>query len=185
MTFTNWAENQPNMSSPTCVSVDMEGMWYSDDCFNSYPFVCAVPADNDTIATITSSMTTKDSSTASSSTIELDSTSMTTPEPTSSVTTPSLPSICRSYIPIAIDNSQDIGLDLYNAVKDFLIDDFLFQTLPTDLQPAAHIEYNTDQNNDNVLPNSIDELVSFMEMTGFNKYDSYSSLLTLVKFEIS
>lgn len=39
------------MSPPTCVSVDMERMWYSDDCFNNYPFVCAISNDDNMITT--------------------------------------------------------------------------------------------------------------------------------------
>ena len=33
-----------NDSSGTgCVSVDMTGLWYNDNCFNNYPYICEVP----------------------------------------------------------------------------------------------------------------------------------------------
>ncbi|KAE9550511.1 hypothetical protein FO519_006285 [Halicephalobus sp. NKZ332] len=44
-TYFDWASRQPvsQTGSNGCVSVDLHGRWYNDDCFNNYPYVCEVP----------------------------------------------------------------------------------------------------------------------------------------------
>ncbi|KAE9546722.1 hypothetical protein FO519_010066, partial [Halicephalobus sp. NKZ332] len=41
-TYFDWASGEP-ANSTGCVSVDMKGLWYNDDCFNIYRYVCEVP----------------------------------------------------------------------------------------------------------------------------------------------
>ncbi|KAE9546831.1 hypothetical protein FO519_009957, partial [Halicephalobus sp. NKZ332] len=47
-TYFDWASGEPadSLGSNGCTSVDMEGLWYNDDCFNIYPYVCEVPEVN-------------------------------------------------------------------------------------------------------------------------------------------
>ena len=44
VTYFNWASGEPkNVTGNGCVSVDLKGLWYNDDCFTTYPYVCEVP----------------------------------------------------------------------------------------------------------------------------------------------
>ena len=40
--YFNWASGEPKNSTGTngCVSVDLKGLWYNDECSTNYPFVC-------------------------------------------------------------------------------------------------------------------------------------------------
>ena len=43
--YLNWAPGEPatQTGSNGCVSVDLKGLWYNDECFNVYPYVCEIP----------------------------------------------------------------------------------------------------------------------------------------------
>ncbi|KAE9547079.1 hypothetical protein FO519_009709, partial [Halicephalobus sp. NKZ332] len=46
--YFRWAPGEPKdlNGSNGCVSVDLDGLWYNDDCFNDYSYVCEVPEIN-------------------------------------------------------------------------------------------------------------------------------------------
>ncbi|KAE9546663.1 hypothetical protein FO519_010125 [Halicephalobus sp. NKZ332] len=48
-TYFNWGPSQPAASTGSngCVSVDLRGSWYNDDCFTNYPYACEVSDPGD------------------------------------------------------------------------------------------------------------------------------------------
>lgn len=48
--FTNWAKNEPAKDSRSfCTALSLpEGLWYAKSCYESKPYVCALPASNET-----------------------------------------------------------------------------------------------------------------------------------------
>ncbi|KAE9546616.1 hypothetical protein FO519_010172, partial [Halicephalobus sp. NKZ332] len=45
VTYFDWAPGEP-ADSTGCVSVDLKGLWYNDDCFSNYGYVCEFPEVN-------------------------------------------------------------------------------------------------------------------------------------------
>ncbi|KAE9547218.1 hypothetical protein FO519_009570 [Halicephalobus sp. NKZ332] len=123
-TYFDWASGEPG-NSTGCVSVDMKGLWYNDDCFNIYPYVCEVPEGDistpqptippqSTVSKIDTSTTTPFRGTITNQPNE-DTTAL---EMTTSTYNPL--SSCWSYIPFAIDMTMDLTPDeaaigLYNS----------------------------------------------------------------------
>ncbi|KAE9547157.1 hypothetical protein FO519_009631, partial [Halicephalobus sp. NKZ332] len=148
VTYFDWASGEPGnlTESNGCVSVDLHGLWYNDDCFANYSFVCEIPED-------------------------------------------STPSVCGSYVPISIDATAVVTLHQLNAVKNFLVQDFLYQTLPSHLQPATRVSCCSDPWYYWTLPNTIDELVYQIETITYNEfndshfYDALNGLCSLGIFD--
>ena len=58
-TFFEWEPNEPRNSNNEngCVSVDMSGNWYNDNCFHNFPFVCEISETN--LSSVITSKTSK------------------------------------------------------------------------------------------------------------------------------
>ncbi|KAE9547857.1 hypothetical protein FO519_008932 [Halicephalobus sp. NKZ332] len=63
-TYFDWAPEEPANSTGSngCVSVNMKGLWYNDDCFTNYPYVCGVSELGVTPTTPSTETTTKPAS---------------------------------------------------------------------------------------------------------------------------
>ncbi|KAE9548110.1 hypothetical protein FO519_008678 [Halicephalobus sp. NKZ332] len=134
-TYFDWGNGEPNNSTGNydrCVSMNLTGLWHSEDCTKQYYFFCGVPE--------ASSYTTPQYSTPSGAT--------------------SLPSLCHSYIPFAVDISSDVYDGLYNPLRDFLLIYFIKQLFPFNLQPSPMLAF-TNETSFSMVPDSTDELLAY------------------------
>lgn len=173
VTYFNWASGEPANSTPTngCVSVDLRGSWYNDDCYNITAYVCEVP-EVETVTTTTTTPTTTHLTTTESTTTHLTTIESTTLPPSFT---------CKSYVPIVVDYSLDIGFNQFAAIKNFLINTFLFKTL-SDVQPAPYVQYGYGGYFNNTLPNSIEELVSQIRAMNAFGYNDDSDFFQFVYY---
>jgi C-type mannose receptor len=57
--FKEWAASQPQNLSMSCASITSQtGLWKSDDCFKTKPYVCAVPVSTTTTSTTSTTTST-------------------------------------------------------------------------------------------------------------------------------
>uniref|UniRef100_A0AC34R9M8 Uncharacterized protein n=1 Tax=Panagrolaimus sp. JU765 TaxID=591449 RepID=A0AC34R9M8_9BILA len=88
------------------------------------------------------------------------------PSTTSSTTTSAvvLVSVCKSYIPFSFDVATDLTASEYANLKNFLINPFLEQLFPVDVQPAVFSSYS-NVNNEYGQPNNVSDIIQIIQNT--------------------
>ena len=130
--FFDWAPGEPANStgSNRCVSVDLKGFWYNDDCFNVYPYICEILE-----ASVSST-----------------SQSMTTPE--------SSPFTCHAYFPLAVDmSSKGLTTAEFSALKTFITTSLVKELFPIGLQPSPVARYFYEGGSACQTPNDISDFI--------------------------
>ncbi|KAE9551146.1 hypothetical protein FO519_005655 [Halicephalobus sp. NKZ332] len=128
--FFDWAMGEPvNANEYRCVSVDLRGQYYADDCFSFYPFVCGVSevGINSTVVpgTTRSSTPNKGASTTvaiiTTTTTAIASTNITISVAPIQTTTPWWLYVpCGTYITFSADNSKFLSSTDFSTQIQFI-----------------------------------------------------------------
>uniref|UniRef100_A0AC34R3U3 Uncharacterized protein n=1 Tax=Panagrolaimus sp. JU765 TaxID=591449 RepID=A0AC34R3U3_9BILA len=73
-------------------------------------------------------------------------------------------SVCKSYIPFSFDVATDLTASEYANLKNFLIDPFLEQLFPVDVQPAVFSSYS-NVNNGYRRQNNVSSVIQIVQST--------------------
>jgi len=148
ISYTDWAPGEPNNSTSQggCVSMDLLGYWYNDNCSSIYPFGCEFNEINAS-STVVIPTTTPSTSPTSTEAVTTEPTSVIAANTSAQVSTttraPAIPAfLCKSHLAFAVDVSLALSADQYNSMINMILDPFLSVIYPIDIKPAPWVYYS-------------------------------------------